>query len=619
MKIRVTGPLLSMLVAGGMSAPVLADCCDSFWSCGAAVVTDGVSCEIQAIIDTINALLTEINNFGGAVFGVTSEQEQGARAYVSGKFNAMQSQSQQASFDLAAALTQATTIYTEEKTIIAYQATTNAPLNRQATSPTSGSGPSPLQTAQIASQQTAQLASQQTSGGAPLSMTTQRTQGATPVAAPANPGNPMLQKSTVTAGTQVANTSAPIAAPHGTYTDAFMRGQKQIAVLKAAGDADSIKVNQYLQQAQSSEGPGVAAADTLAGVMNSPIKAMGNELSQLLSDPFKAFDPTSLVTQMENSVNAALLANTPQMIADIKAGPDQAFNAAKPTYNDLLANAQSAQALATAMANLYKLRSTAAAEALYALLPMPAYANTSNKANVTASINLATKFGPRLSYEAITAKFALTQQNALAVAKLPSDAKLRTLATQFKAQQAVGKSPLPQSTLVSYKTNFSSQLNTYFNNKSPAAIAAQRDQLIAQARIQFAKDPTTENGVIALLNSEAAKRGAGTGATAAIAPIPGQPVPTLATQNASSFKPTAATTPAPVNPPVSQTKAPTWGAAPATTAAPSWAPAATAGTPATTSAVQSSFKATTTLKTAQPIQQQTQQSVMPAAPSSMGR
>jgi len=38
----------------------------------------------------------------------------------------------------------------------------------------------------------------------------------------------------------------------------FSAARKQIEALKAAGDADLPKVNQYLQQAQSSEGPGVA-------------------------------------------------------------------------------------------------------------------------------------------------------------------------------------------------------------------------------------------------------------------------------------------------------------------------------------------------------------------------
>src|SRR5665213_2629522 len=107
------------------------------------------------------------------------------------------------------------------------------------------------------------------------------------------------------------------------------------------------------------------------------------------------------------------------MIADITAGPDQAFAAAQPAYDDLLANAQSAQTLATAMDNLYQLRSPAAAQALYALLPMPQLGNNT-KATVVASTNVAAKSGPRLSFATISARMATVKQKALVVAKLPS-------------------------------------------------------------------------------------------------------------------------------------------------------------------------------------------------------
>jgi hypothetical protein len=604
MKTRIAGPLALAVVAGGLSSPVLADCCSSFLSCAATVVTEGVSCELQTIIDTIKTLSAEVTNFGNDLFGITSGKEQGARLYVSNTINTMQSQSQQGGADLAAALSQATTIYTEEKTIIEYKATTANTQNLQAASPASVSGPPHTETAQITSEKTP--------SGAPVSMTAQHSQAITP--APVSE-NPMLQKSTITAATQISPSAELVAAPHGTYTQEFSRAVTQLTALKGTGDTDLSKVNQYLAQAQSSEGPGVAAADTIAGVMESPVKNIMSQLSAMLAHPLDAFDPSSMVDDMETTLTTAMSTNIPLMISDITAGPNQAFAAAQPTYDDLLANAEAAQQIATAMANLYRLRNTTAAVALDALLPKVEYAGLNSKATTRTVAN----FGQRQSYAVLAANNAAAKQKLLVVVTPPSLAKIHTLVVQFKAQRAVGKSALPQSSLVSYKNNLSSQLNSYFNGKSPAAVAAERDQLIAQAHTQFATDPATGNSVIAMLNSEAAKRGTTANATA-IAPIPGQPVPTIASQNATSFKPQSATVaPAPVNPPVSQTKAPMWGAVPAATATPSWAPAATASGPATTTGMQSSFKATTTLRTAQPIQQQTQQPVMQTAPSSMGR
>jgi hypothetical protein len=596
MKTRIFGPLALALLAGGISSPVLADCCSSFLSCAATVVTEGVSCEVQTIIDTILALKTEVNNFGNDITGITSEQEQGARLYVSNKINTLRSQSQQSDADLAAALSQATTIYTDEKTIIEYKDTTANTQNLQATSPTSASGPPHAAIAQIAGEKTP--------GSAPHSTMAQRSQDITP--APVS-GNSMPQKSTISSAAQISPSAELVAPPHGTYTDAFLQGQKQIAVLKAAGDSYLSTVNQDLAQAQSSEGPGVAAADTVVGALESPVTAIVSQLTSMLAHPLDAFDPSSMVDDMEKTITTAMSSNIPLMIADITTGPDQNCDAAKFVYDDLLLNAEQAQAIATAMDRLYKLRTPGAAEALYALLPKVEYAGVTSKATVRAAT---ATFGQRQSYAIVAANSAAAKQKLLVVVTPPSLAKIHTLIVQFKAQRAQGKASLPQSALVAYKSNFSGQLNSLFNSKSSAALAAQRDQLIAQARTQFAKDPTTENGVIALLNSEAAKRSVLTNTTAAIAPVPGQPVPTLASQAATRSTVPIGVVP-PVTTPVSQTKTTAWGTTPA------WTPPAAAGAPATTVAAPSTFKATTTLKAVQPVQ--TQQPALQAAPSSLAR
>jgi hypothetical protein len=591
MKIRKTGCFLTVLVAGSASAPALADCCSSFWSCAATVVTEGVSCEVQTIIDTINGLITEITNFGNDVTGITSAKEQGARAYVSGTINSMQSQSQQSASDLATALSQAQVLYKEETVILPQVSATVNTRDLQANAPTTTSGTA-------------------TGGGAPASMTSLRKQSVSPAAPAAPAGNPLQQKSTVTAASAIQPSAVVAAAPHGTYADAFSRGVKQLTALQSAGNADLSQVNQYLTQAQNSEGPGVAAADTLAGVLSSPVTNLLSQLSQMLTHPLDAVDPSSMVDDLEKSLTTAMSADIPQMIADITTGPDQAFSAAQPTFDDLQVKAESAVQLAAAMSNLYRLRNAAAADAVFALLPKVDYAGLTSKATTRT---VAADFGQRLSYAQVSANNVATKKKLVAVAALPSLAKVHTLLTQYKAQRAQGQSPLSQALMVNYKSNLSSQLNGYFSGKSAAAIASQRDQLIAQARTKYASDPTTANGVIALLNSEAAKRGVATNATATVTPIPGQPVPTLASQNTSGMKVQTAPV-APVNPAATKSPAATWGAAPA------WTPAATgAGAAATTTVAPSTFKTTTSLKTSQPVQTQSQQPALQAAPSSLGR
>ena len=63
MTIRKTVPLLLVVAAGGVSSPVLADCCSGLLSCAATVVTYGVSCEIQTLIDTLNGIANLLTTF----------------------------------------------------------------------------------------------------------------------------------------------------------------------------------------------------------------------------------------------------------------------------------------------------------------------------------------------------------------------------------------------------------------------------------------------------------------------------------------------------------------------------------------------------------------------------
>jgi hypothetical protein len=644
MTIRKTVPLLLVVAAGGVSSPVLADCCSGLLSCAATVVTYGVSCEIQTLIDTLNGIANLLTTFIHDATGQTQAAERQARQSVTDTINAMQSQSQQSASDLAAALSQAQVVSKNESTIREIKETTivnqNAPTasSTKDSAPATGSAPLSVQSqSHLASNVNAKAGS-----GAPLAMKTEANQSLALAAAPSNTN---LQKSTVLAGTQISASGQTTTTPYGTFNDAFSRAVKQIALLKNAGDTDLTKVNQYLAQAQNSEGPGVAQADTISGLMMSPLTAVQSEIGSMLSHPLSAFDPTSVVDSIENTVTADMSANVSKMIDDITTGPDQAFTAAQPTYDDLLVNAESAQAISDAMAILYQQRSTAAATFLYSLLPKVEFTGVDSKAtapgHVATQTNLDTRVGQRLSFATVSARLATAKKSALLAYKKPNTSQLQSAIAQFKAQRATGKSPLPQSTLAGYQSNLTQQLNGYFNGKSTAAIASQRDQLIAQARTQYAKDPTTENGIIALLNSEAAKRGTTTNSVAGNPAVPGQPVPKLtapaaiATQGTKAAPSAALAIPrqpvavaAPVNPPVNQAKTPTWGAAPSAWTPPAaTSPVATAGRPAMATAAPStmgaatSFKPATTQTTVQPVQQyQTiqQQPAIQSVPSSLG-
>jgi hypothetical protein len=499
--------------AAGLSltvvSPAWADCCDSLWSCAATYVTDGLSCEIETLIDTLNALSTGITNFIHDVDGQTQAALQASIQSVDDSYNQMQSQSQQSDSDLATALSQATALYQQETAIKVQAAQSYAGHQQALTAPVSGTTtpPRPEVEARAGS-------AQATSGGLPLAMTAQPT------------GN------LATAGvgaTLVSNTP-------GTFADAFSRAIQQIQTLKAAGDTDFARVNSYLQQAKNSENSGVAAANQVQNVMNAPLTAMQSALSDMLTHPWEAADPTSVVDSIEATITADLTANVNKMIGDITTNADTDFNAAQPNYDDLLANAEAAQALETAMANAYQQRTPAAADALYAALPKRQFIGMDSKSTAGTALganNNATKFGRRVPYSVIAAQMSTVQQHAKLAYKAPNIDQIHLLVARFKAQRAQGKT-LPQPTLAAYKSKLAQQLDSQFNGKSSAAILSQRDQLVAQARTQFARDPNTANAVVGLLNSEASRR-AGIVGTAATNPasnptIGGQPVATTTVQ-----------------------------------------------------------------------------------------
>ncbi len=617
MNIRKTVPLLAVIAFGGIS-PALADCCSSVWDCAAAVVTDGLSCEIETIISTIKTLVTLTNNMLSDIDRQTQAAEQGARQFVTDTYNSMQSQSQQAMADLAQAKTQADLIYHEEAAIRSLQSTTvNHAQNLQTAS-------------QSASRQSAP----------PLRALAQQRQTAS-VSAPQNNDTPVnpLQASTVSMAAKNTLSIESQMAPHGAYVDAFSRGLKLITTLNATGSGDLSQVNQYLATAQATEGPGVTAADTLAGAMRAPLNDIESELSSMLTNPLSAFDPSNAVDSIENSITANMSGNISKMIDDISVGPIQAFNSAGPTFDDLLSNAENGQAVAAAMNRLYTERTSGAANALYALLPKQTYAGLVTKA--TANNHLAAGFGQRMSFAKLKTNLAASRQKILVSVRPLNVAPIHAAVAQFKAQRAQGKSAQVPSMLAMYRTNTTHQLDGYFAGKSPLAVANARDQLIAQARTKFANDPKTQNGVIGLINSEAQKQGA-----ARTAAAPGQRVPAMAGAAAMTPSPVAAVTSpaatmpstgvpglAPATPlsaklptAVPAQKVVSWGATPAWTpptpanaqvaaAAPAMA---TGGAAPTAPHVVTAIKPAIALKTGHPLQRPVQQSpAVQSAPSSM--
>jgi hypothetical protein len=605
MNIRRPGLLLFVLLATGAS-PAMADCCSTsdILGCVAAVATDGLSCEVQAIVDTVNDLLTGLKNIHNETDGVTQSAESAARLVVTNDINAMTSVTQQGASDLAAALSQSQVIYSEEKNYKVYEKTSvvnNASLIQANGQPVATTQPE--LTARVSNNQL--IASADGKKPSPQRQE-ERPAGSTNAA----PSDNSLHSAELASGAGVSQNAMVTRPAPGAYDDIMLRGSKRVAELKSAGDADVNRMNQLVSTAQQSEGPGVQSAEQLAyNLINAPLTALESWLGSLLSNPLSIFDPSSAVDDAENKILNNLDSNLDAMINDISAGPIQIFNDSKPTYDDLQGNAELAQNIVAAMDRLYKQRSTAALDALAGLLPKVDYAGLTHKVSVAVTSN---QFAKRMTYGQLSAQFALNKQNAMQTLT-PRLQKFKASLAKLKLQRSQGR-PMQSAAVRQNNQNSLTQiLNGRFAGKSAAGVAAERDQLVAQARSRYAKDPKTETAVINLLNNEAAKHsnGAMAATTVQAAPQPGQSaafsqVMQPQTQ-AKTLVPASAvsTAQAPAKPPVA------WGTANG------WKPPTSTGVQAPAPGAPN-FKVAPVLRIAQPVPGSVPAPAAPnAAPSSL--
>jgi hypothetical protein len=584
MKISSRGVFLAAVIGSGAS-PVLADCCDSWLDCAATVVTYGVSCEVETIINTIKNLLNVISNVKDLATGTTNSAVTAAKKWVTSTHDSLQTQSQQAAANLSAAAAQAQTLYKEEtmiRPVVSATVNSSNVTRANATSVSPPAGPAKPQTEILASKQP----------GAP--------------AAPAAPSGSVMQRTALSPATANMTTVQSTLAPPGNFAEEFGEGVKLIAALQSATTSDLPTINQDLANALQTEGVGEQSAQSIAAnAINAPLDSIKNVLSSMLSDPTSAFDPSSQVQTVEDSVINQLSTNVSTMVDDVMNGPKAAFAALAPSFGQLTQNAQNAQAIASAMDRAYKERTPAAVAALHALLPKTNYAGLTTKPTAQASLNL--KFANGLSYNDLLGQAAAIKQNATAGIPVKVQ-QFHAAATQLKAQVAQRKLAQSPSMLQTYRNSLTQQMSSAFDGKSAAAVNAQRDQYVAQARSRYAQDTKTQSAVIALLNSEAAKR---TGsASAAAKPTAPHQVTAVAPQ-AAPLAPNAG----PISAPSTAPKATAWGSAP-----PAWTPpvSSAAKAPVATPsagalpAVPATNLAAPKLQTPKPAT-----AVQPAAPSSL--
>ncbi len=482
------------LHGGPVASSASADCCTDFWSCAAAVATGGVSCVIQGLIDTVNSLIAVVtdvrNSINSLAQGTATNSQQGVDT---------------AADLMVAEIAELTRLIQQEADLAAKLASEEAQAQAAlkaagtlAAPPTtvqrSGATPAPIGQggAPTASGPTS---TSQTAGGAPAGSSAPSSASGAPITA--NKG------AALSGGVQAGSISlAPALQPAdpAAIADEMQVALKLLLEKKIEAEKKRLAILYQAQLAKQNAASGVQKAQTLVNQFAlTALNTVRDWLASLLLSPSTLFDPTLTVMNTLDPIVNGLNALLDQVVAAVTGDANQALQAAQDPYTLLQARLEEEKQVRALMDKLHSGRTTGDLNALYAVAPPPNRPVTAATAPVLALPNQA----PRLAFNTVMATLATSRQQAVAVPRQ----KLQALSTgiaQLKSLRVQGMAI--RGAMPTYQGSFARQMDGYFAGKSAGNAATQRDQLITQARAQFARDPKTGDAVITLITEESNKR-----------------------------------------------------------------------------------------------------------------
>jgi hypothetical protein len=479
---RCTAFALALVLVASSSQTASAGCCDDFWSCAAAVATGGLSCVVEGLIDTVNNLVNKVSALRNQINQMSSDTAHNAQQGVNDAADNMNSEAQQVMDDQAKAEGHAQQVMNEENPSGSIRSKTPAgemPVNRsgaEISNSSSGASNQPSATVQPkggASNTTARNANVQAPAGNSPKMT-----GATIAMAPAlHPADPAELQEEMNAALQ------------------------EVKKKRAESSQQQKNILNQAQKAKTQAANGVNAGLALAGELAvAPLDGLVNWLKDLVAHPDKIFDPTSIIDSEVDTITNDLSNTLDQVANKVTSDANNTMQSAQGDYDDIQKKRDREQEIANKMEALHRDRTQGALEALEKLVPLP----RPNRSNIAmAAVSLPAGNARVVPFSAIMARFSANREKALAVPKQRiQDVKLNV--GQLKAIRLQARNihnALPQ-----YQKTVSQHLDGYFAGKPAADVARQRDQLIAEARTHFAKDPRTRDAVVKLLTDEAGRR-----------------------------------------------------------------------------------------------------------------
>ncbi len=451
-----------------LAAPLRA-CCDDFWSCAAAVATGGLSCEVENLINSIKNLIQNVAKLVSTLASQTADVVNLAKTELDGAANDLRNLASQAESDFNNAAQTAQSIVNE--------ASRPQMLAPQAVGAFAGVG----------------------------AATSRPGAGGTATSRPAPP-QPIGGSSV----NRVGGAAAPVAAMR---LDLPVSPQEVLGALRRAQQAvDGLRpdvlqpVNQVRQFATQAGQQVAAAASSAANIAQTallaPLQTLGNMLTDLVNHPERIFDPSKIVDDAITQITNQVVTTMTQVHDAVMQQAKGTLDLAQKPLQDALDRASVAKKIVDAMQRLQRARSKPALDALNAVVPrqpMDARMLVSQVAAATHASGI-TALNLGQHHTMVLAPF-----NRIAASRLTAQTvgtqmgmKLKGPWLQFKRIQATPPTVDPAT-----RSRVDADLARRFAGKSPAEAVAEKQALLNEARVRFAKDPQTLRKIETMLNGNA--------------------------------------------------------------------------------------------------------------------
>jgi hypothetical protein len=447
--------LAAWTLAGALSVTTVAraGCCDDFWSCAAAVATGGLSCQIQAIVDTVKTLSQVVVNLFNDLTSRSAEIVNDARNAVTQAAADVSQIGSQAASELATAANRAHTIA--------------SPLP-MAVAPAIGPGVVPR--------------------GIALQEAPMRTGGAT---APASFG-----------GGGVALAPAALAKPAdpAVVKSALQRADAYVQDLKSKQDSMGREVMVAGNSALNALGRHVQVAQQMAvDTAIEPLRLLRDSLMDLLAHPERIFDPSAQIDADIIRISNEVTAMLDRMTNEITTEANAQLDTSRAIVQQMQDQAAAGSSIADSMQKLAHSRSQPDLDALAHLVPNLVPSPTAPP-GLRELHGVVLPVGIMGRHDLVVAALARAQPQNLTVVT-GHKAAVADIATRWagiKAQAKVAARVDP-----AHAQRVDQELSMRFRGKSPAEIQKQKQMLIEEARKRFAGDPKTLQKLVQYIETHA--------------------------------------------------------------------------------------------------------------------